>query len=238
MARSDEAFKEALTGKKIPVLTLDHKWLQLFVQAQTEVPAEVYKLQERLNELLKRQGKINTQSKEILRLKKKLMNEIVELADSSQGKKNAKTDKKMEENKRLINECNEKLEAYSEELKLIPGEMENVNNKLMLISMDVCYSRIAHNTKEIEAINDWVKTTRIEMKKKMVRKDESERSTFDLYSYMHNFFGAEVIELFDLKYNPEEKKAEKDAKKAAEKESAGTYKPRADSDKTVIVDKD
>lgn len=30
-----------------------------------------------------------------------------------------------------------------------------------------------------------------------------------LYAYMHDIFGAEVIELFDMEYNPEEKYAKK-----------------------------
>ena len=41
MAHSENAFKEALAGKEIPLLTLDNKWHQLFTQAQTEIPAEV-----------------------------------------------------------------------------------------------------------------------------------------------------------------------------------------------------
>ena len=33
MARKDDVFKAALSGKRIPVLTLDSKWHQLFTQA-------------------------------------------------------------------------------------------------------------------------------------------------------------------------------------------------------------
>ena len=112
--------------------------------------------------------------------------------------------KKMEDNRRLINECNERLEDYARELRLLPEEIAQINHKLMLITMDICYQKIAENTREIDKIEEWVKDIRIEMKKKLIRKAENEQEVFSLYSYMHDIFGAEVIEIFDLKYNPEE----------------------------------
>lgn len=219
MARSENAFREALAGKKIPLLTLDNKWHQLFTQAQTEIPAEVRRGEEKLNELIRRQGKLNTESKEIRKLKKRLMSEIMELADSAGGNPGAAEEKKMEDKRRLISECNEKLEDYARELKLLPEEIDKINYRLMLITMDICYQRIVENTKEIDGIDEWVKGIRVEIKKKLIRKGESEKTVFDLYSYMHDIFGAEVIEIFDMKYNPEERKkaqAEKAARRRAD----------------------
>ncbi len=203
MAHSENAFKEALAGKEIPLLTLDNKWHQLFTQAQT---AEVQRGEVKLNELIKRQGKLNTESKDIRKVKKKLMTEIMEMADLSGGNPDAATEKKMEDNRRLINECNERLEDYARELRLLPEEIAQINHKLMLITMDICYQKIAENTREIDKIEEWVKDIRIEMKKKLIRKAENEQEVFSLYSYMHDIFGAEVIEIFDLKYNPEERR--------------------------------
>ncbi|WMC92457.1 hypothetical protein [Kineothrix sp. MB12-C1] len=229
MARSEDIFKSALAGKEIPLLTLDNKWHQLFTQAQTEVSGDIRYNEEKLNELIKRQGKLNTESKDIRRLKKKLMGEIMDMAEDLRDNPDSKTQKKMEENKRLINECNEKLDIYQEELKLLPEEINRVNHKLMLDTMEICYRRIAQNTKDIDTINEWVKNVRIEIKKNLVHKEESEKANFDLYSYMHDIFGAEVIEIFDMKYNPEERK------KAREERAA---KKNVDSSKTVIVDKE
>lgn len=235
MAYSEDVFREALAGKNIPLLTLDNKWHQLFTQAQAQIPAEVRRGEEKLNELIKRQGKLNTESKEIRALKKKLMGEIMDLADAAGGNPDAKTEKKMEEKRRLINECNEKLEDYSMELKLLPEEIAQTNYKLMLATMDVCYRKIAENTKEIDEISEWVKAVRIEIKKNIIRKEESEKSNFDLYSYMHDIFGAEVIEIFDMKYNPEERKKAREEKKIREEQKAGG---RIGSGKKVITEKD
>lgn len=229
MAHSDEGYKKALQGKNIPLLTLDNKWHQLFTQAQTEIPAEIRRGEEKLNELIKRQGKLTTESKEIRRLKKTLMNEIMDMTESLGSSSDAKVEKKMSDNKRLINDCNGKLEAYQEELLFLPKEIEETNYRLMLATMDICYRRIAENTREIESINEWVKEIRVEIKKNLIHKEESEKSNFDLYSYMHDIFGAEVIEIFDMKYNPEERKRAREEKEA---------RKLAASNKQVIVEKE
>ena len=67
MSRSDDVFRPALAGRKIPILTLDGKWHQLFNQTQPD--KRIKRLEEKLNDLLKRQGKANTEIKDIKRLK-------------------------------------------------------------------------------------------------------------------------------------------------------------------------
>ena len=128
MARKDDVFKVALSGKRIPVLTLDSKWHQLFTQAKPD--RRIRRLEEKLNDLLKRQGKANTEVKEIRKLKKRLMQEIVENAQEASVENDGKAQKKAEDNKRLIGDC----------------------------------------------MNQ------------------------GLYSYMHDIFGADVIDIFDMKY--------------------------------------
>ena len=63
------AFKSALTGKHLPVLTLDNKWYRLLNKTGS-VPLK--ETEDALNQLLKRQGKLNTESKDIRNLKKKV----------------------------------------------------------------------------------------------------------------------------------------------------------------------
>lgn len=203
MSKSDEKFKAALDGKKIPILTLDNKWHQLFTK--TDPDKQLLKLQDELNELMKRQGKAGTEIKKIKALKKKLMDEIVEKADEASSGKDKKAESKIEENKRLIGECNEKLEEYEDELIELPGQIDNINKKLMLKTMDVCYDTLKRNKAEIEETAKWITTVRIELKKRLIRKQEQELLNQELYTYMHNIFGADVIDVFDMEYlNKEE----------------------------------
>lgn len=203
MSRTDEVFEPALVGKKIPILTLDNKWHKLFTQRG--YTSEIKRMESEMNNLLKHQGKINTESKELKKLKKKSMDEIMVLADEMGKAPSKKLEKKMEELKRLVNECNEKMDAYEEELVDLPRQINQLNQKLMLATMEVCYRNLHKNTEELEEIEEWISSIRRELKKKVVRKQEKEAMNHQLYSYMHDIFGADVIEIFDMKYNPEEK---------------------------------
>ena len=197
-----DIFLNALEGKNIPVLTLDNKWYKLLDKLGR---SEVKDCENNLNSLLKRQGKLNTESKEIRMLKKKLMNEIVPMVDEAASSSDKDIDKEIEEHKRLIEECNEKLQDYSDELLDLPRDISRINRQLMLSTMACCYDTIQNNTERIRDIEEWVTQIRIELKKKLIYKQEMEQKNHEIYSYMHDIFGAEVLDLFDIKYNPEEK---------------------------------
>ncbi len=198
MSRTDEIYKPALAGKKIPVLTLDHKWHQLFTQTQPDKYIKC--LEEELNGLLKRQGKAKDEIKRIKALKRKLMQEIVENAEDASIENNEKAQRKAADNKHLIEECNEKLKVCEDELLDVPREIDRVNKELMLRTMEICYNRLKENKIEIEENTQWINRTRVELKKRLVRKQEQELMNQELYSYMHDIFGAEVIEIFDMDY--------------------------------------
>lgn len=198
MAQGDEAFREALIGKKIPVLTLDNQWHKLFTQ--TGDNEEIHNYEEKLNELLKRQGKLNTEIKSLSAFKKKLMQEIVsimELPDSP-----AK-EKKMMENKRMIEESNQKMEDYNDELMELPKQIDEANFELMLATMRICYGKIQQNVQDIDAINKWISDFKLQLKRKVIMKQQKEIWNDETYSYMHAIFGPDVIEMFDMKYNPQ-----------------------------------
>ena len=77
-----DIFVESLKGKDIPALTLDNKWYHLLGKVGFE---DIRAGEKQLNDLLKRQGKINTETKEIKKVKRRLMDEIVSLMDENQG---------------------------------------------------------------------------------------------------------------------------------------------------------
>ena len=204
MSRREEIYVPALNGKKLPLLTLDHKWHQLFSQVHTN--SSIQKAEEELNALLKQQGKINTETKDIKKIKNRLMDEIVNMMDDAD---NPETAKKIEDNKRLIEECNEKLDTYRDENMDLPKMINDANRKLMLLTMDACYEDIRENTERLKEITEWIDNIRVELKKNMVRKEEMQRRNQDLYAYMHDIFGADVIEIFDMKFGVDSAKDKK-----------------------------
>lgn len=194
-------FSRALEGKRIPILTLDNKWYQLLAP---EARGEVSDLEEQLNALLKQQGKLNNEVKDIKRLKKKLMEEIVTLVDEAGQEENSESAQKIDRNKKLVEECNERLEGYQDELLDLPRQIDRLNYQLMLATMDICYDTMHENRQEIDQIAQWVSEVRVELKKRLVRKQEMEQRNNAIYSYMHDVFGAEVIEIFDMQHEKEE----------------------------------
>ena len=198
MAKEEEEYRVALAGKKIPILTLDNNWHKLFTQDQEN--EEIKALEERLNEYLKQQGKANSEIKSLNSYKKKLMNEIVAIMELPDSKEK---ERKMSENKRLIEETNVKLEDYRDEMLELPRLIDDTNYELMIATMHVCYDKIQQNTQEIEAINGWIQDFRNQLKRKVLQKQQREVMNDELYSYMHAIFGPDVIEMFDMKYNPQ-----------------------------------
>ncbi len=212
-----ELFEKALQGKKVPVLTLDAKWYRLLDELGRDAAKEY---EEQLNELLRRQGKLSTEIKDVKRLKKKLMNEMLPMVDEMYSG-DTKMEKKIEEQKRLIDECNQKIDAEEDELLDIPAAIEKVNYQLMLVTMEYCYDIMQTNTEEIGDLEDWVKEIRVDLKKKLIRKQELEQKNHEIYSYMHDIFGAEVVDLFDVTYDPEEKHPVLPGAQPEKKEEAG-----------------
>ena len=227
-----DQYIQALEGKDIPILTLDNKWHRLFTQ--TGETKEIKGLTEEVNELLKRQGKLNTDMKDVHKLKKKLMNDIMSSMDEDAvdgGLSN-------EENKRLIEECNEKLEAWKDEALELPRELNEVNHKLMLATMEVCYERLQTNSVLIDEIAEWVAKTRVELKTKLLQKQQAEIMNHELYSYMHDIFGAEVIDIFDMKYTPSEKKPAGSKEEPKAEPKADSQEAEQDSTQAAGVPQD
>lgn len=200
--KTREDFVEAVKGKHIPILTLDNKWHELF--AINKKTPEILTLEEKVNKLLKRQGFLNTEIKNLKKVKSDLMKDIVENMELTEEAKSNKLNK----NQELIKEINEKIEGYDDELLDIPSLLKEANDELMIATMDVCYHRLYDNSRIIIEISEWIRRVRVELKNRIVNKKAKEIENQHAYTYMHNIFGHEVIDIFDLKYVGDEVKEE------------------------------
>lgn len=188
-------FKSALIGKTVPLLVLDQKWHRLFaVHGKTE---EIKELESQLNNLLANQGRLNNRLKELKKLKGRLLDEIVQCMDDD--------DKKLEENKRLVDEINEKIDECEDELVDIPYQIRELNDELMLLSMDYFYEKIRVNQTESVEIEEWINQVRVDLKKNIIRKQNRDINNREIYAYLHDIFGVEVINIFDIKYDEDKK---------------------------------
>ena len=201
--KTRQDFKSALINKTVPLLILDQKWHRLFaVHGKTE---EIRTVEAKLNKLLSDQGKLNNRLKELKRLKGKLLDEIVQIMDNEEGNTR---EKKQEENKRLVDEVNEKIDQCEEELVDIPYLIRETNDELMLLSMDYFYEKIRINQTESEEIEAWINQVRVDLKKNIIRKQNRDINNREMYAYLHDIFGPEVIDIFDIKYDEESESEE------------------------------
>ncbi|MGN0170339.1 MAG: hypothetical protein ACI39H_06175 [Lachnospiraceae bacterium] len=191
-------FVKALEDVKVPLLVLDEKWHHLFEGMKKT--KEIKQWEENVNELLKLQGKLNTELKDLKKVKQNLMSSIVENMDDedSQGEKTRQ--KKMDENKRLIDEVNDKMDEIQDRLLELPRDLDEANKTLMVYSMDLCYKKLRDNAAQIQEIGSWIKKMRIELKKNILIKQADEQKNEEIYAYMHDLLGAKAIDVFDLKY--------------------------------------
>ena len=143
------------------------------------------------------QSKLNNRLKELKRLKGKLLDEIVQNMEEN--------NKKVEDNKRFVDEINEKMDECEEKLMDIPYQIRETNDSLMVLSMDYFYDKIRVNQKESEEIEAWINQVRIDLKKNIIRKQNRDINNREMYAYLHDIFGAEVINIFDIKYDEEPK---------------------------------
>ena len=198
----EKQFEAALKANRIPTLVLDQKWHRLF--AISGKPENVRTLEVEEKEILLRQGKLNQEIKDLKKIKTDLMKGIVDNMEGADAKKaTQESEKKLSENKRLLDETNAKIEADEDELMDIPKLLKEKNDQLMLATMTYCYARLRTNASEAKEITDWITNVRIELKKNIIKKQNREINNKEIYSYLHDLFGKDVMQLFDVKYEEE-----------------------------------
>ena len=128
MDEIEEKYKTLITEKKIPILILDNKWHQLFQYEKKTV--QIKKLEQELNRLLQRQGKLVNEIKAVRKVKADLAKDIVEHMDTAETEDKKKR-KHQEKNQKMLEVLIDKNTTYEDELKTIPEKIERVNHQLM-----------------------------------------------------------------------------------------------------------
>lgn len=188
-------FQKIFKGKKIPIVTLDERWHELF--PEYDKPAQIKELETRINELLKQQGKLTGDMKDMKKLKSNLMQEIITHMDVNESVAGKQKAKKLDTNQRLIKEIGEKMKNSEDELIDLPYKIKELNEHLIIESTKVCYSRLSNNTKRIEEIAAWISVIRDKLKEKLLEKQDMEMKNSAMYSYLHNIMGADLMQELD-----------------------------------------
>ena len=198
--KSEEDFKKALIGKKVPLLVLDQKWHRLFaIHGKTD---QIREIETQLDRYLAEQGQCNNDLEDLKKLKSKLMSNIVQNMDgTTEIADSVSRQKKLDDDKRMIDEINEKVENLEDRLLELPKLINETNESLILMSMDYFSEKIITNREESKEIEEWISGIRIELKKNIIKKQNRDINNREIYAYLHDIFGAEVLDLFDIQYD-------------------------------------
>ena len=189
---------ELLKKKNIPIACLDERWLRLF--PDSEKTPLIKKLENELKELLKRQGKVNPDLKDIRVVRDKLTQSVLDTAEDTSIPENKRL-KKQAASQRLIVEARQKQDNLELELDELPDKIKEANSALIFESVRVCYQRINQNKRDIDMLEQWIEQMREKLKERVVLKQDKEITNEEIYTYLHGMLGAGVMEAFDEKSN-------------------------------------
>lgn len=185
------AVRKALKGKKVPILVLDRRWHTLFPKG--EKPAEIQQLEEQVNSLLKRQGFLVNDLKDLKKTKKKLMDGIVAVM----GESDHSRERKGKNQQRLLLEIKQRIQEESDELMGLPRAIKKANEELLAVGASYCFERLANEDEMLKELNQEITEMREVLREKVEFKTDLEESMDSAYSLMHGLLGHDVMNLYD-----------------------------------------
>ena len=160
---------------------------------------EIIQLEEKLNELLKRQGYLVNDIKDLKKTKKKLMEGIVAGMNDAEPLR----DKKKKNQQRLLLEIKERIETESDELIELPRMIKKANEELLATGAHYCFERLANGDEQLKIVKQEIEELRISLREKTEWKDDLEESMDSAYSLMHGLLGHDVMNLYDKRKGKE-----------------------------------
>jgi len=189
-----EGLKNNAAFKKIPLLTLDERWYHLI--PEKDKSDEIKNLEKKLNDLLKKQGQVNTDLKEVKKIKSRIIQDVVDNMED-ENVSDSKHQKKMNQNQRLIQEAKEKIGSLEDESFDVPRLLQEANQQLMVATLNYCYNKLNVNKDDIALLEKWISETRIKLKKNLLIKQDKEIKNHQVYSFMHDSLGADMMGILD-----------------------------------------
>ena len=181
-----------LLDPRAPHIEPDQRWYQLMPEHKKT--DEVRYWERRVNELLKKQGRVLEDIKDVENLKGILMDGIVQNMDETDEQKHKK---RMTQSRRLIFEAKDKLDELRGKAEDVPTQLQRANQKLMIETVKACYNTINENEKDLDALDDWIENTRVLLKKNLLIRQDKQDMNDGIYSGMHSLFGSELMTKMD-----------------------------------------
>lgn len=186
--------KPVIFEEKVPIITLDNSWHQLFEEIKTP---EIVSMEEKLNDFLKEQGKLNTDYIEYTRLKKDMLDKILELTHQAFELNSEEAIEEIENQQKMILKINEKTEKIESRLDELSAEIEITNKALVDESVQICYTHINNDREKSNQLDRQIQIIRETLMKKTEEKKALDKRSRQIYRYLHQLVGPRFIEQLD-----------------------------------------
>lgn len=189
-----EFIKSNPAFRQIPILTLDKNYYKLFSDG-ADKPEKIKVLEEKVNDLLKKQGQVNSDIKEVKKIKSRLIQGVVN--EMELDNTDPKHLKKMNESQRLIQEAKGKIADLEDEALEVPRKLADANQELLAATVQYCYKKMNSNKEDIAVLDKWINDTRVKLKKKLLIKQDKQTDNDCIYGCLHDILGQNLMGILD-----------------------------------------
>lgn len=187
----DARFLQSIQGENLPILTLDPSWHALFVNGNKS--SEVRRLERRLTDLLKQQGRLNNENRDMKGQKKRLMGRIF-YNMSDMGEEN---DRRKAKQREMIEEINMRVVQNEDVLGLLPEQIKRVNEELLLETLKTVYQQVEVNRERIGQLDDSIERIRAELSARLLEKQNRENYNHEVFNSLKEIVGMKPVEIYE-----------------------------------------
>ena len=187
----DARFLQSIQGENLPILTLDPSWHALFVNGNKS--SEVRRLERRLTDLLKQQGRLNNENRDMKGQKKRLMGRIF-YNMSDMGEEN---DRRKAKQREMIEEINMRVVQNEDVLGLLPEQIKRVNEELLLETLKTVYQQVEVNRERIGHLDDSIERIRAELSARLLEKQNRENYNHEVFNSLKEIVGMKPVEIYE-----------------------------------------
>lgn len=188
---ADWRFLQTVQSLNLPILTLDPQWHALFVHVDKS--AEVRRYEHQLTELLKEQGKLNSENKEMQGKKKILMNQIIYNMSIS----DEETVQRKNDQGNMIENINTQMVQNQDALSVLPEQIKQINALLLLATFRQVYVQVDANKKRLDTLNFDIASLRDQLSKMLLEKQDREDYNNEVFGNLKDLVGKEAVDIFE-----------------------------------------
>jgi len=142
--------KSALRQNNITRLTIDERWTKLF--ASLPMSPAIEKMQNEMNELIKKEAMLRQEQESLEPNKRKLMQTIMDLTKDAFEENDDQAKSELKRCKKEIERINDRMEKIQEEIERNNDELREANLRLLIETVQYVFSTLKNNKERAEAI--------------------------------------------------------------------------------------